>query len=262
MTRRKWLTTIAAGLAWSASPSRSVLGQVKRRRHATRTLAEQGTRAPLVPFVDPLPIPSPMAPVGVSGGRPVFDVTMRQVRQKLHRDLAPTTVWGYDGRYPGPTFDVRRGQPILVTWRNNLPARHLFPRDPTIHGAEPPIPEVRTVVHLHGLKVLPEHDGYPEAWFPNGFAHTGPAYTTRTYVYPNDQPAAGLWYHDHAIGITRLNVYAGLAGFYFIRDDDEDALNLPRGAFEIPLLIQDRSFNEDGSLFYPVQTSRDPDIPP
>lgn len=106
----------------------------------------------------------------------------------------------------------------MVTWKNGLPAMHLFTRDPTIHGAEPPIPDVRTVVHLHGHKVLPEHDGYPEAWFTNGFAQTGPAYSTRTDVYPNDQPATGLWYHDHALGLTRLNVYAGLAGFYFIRD--------------------------------------------
>src|SRR6202012_5689950 len=69
--------------------------------------------------------------------------------------------------------------------------------------------------------------------------------------YPNDQPATTLWYHDHCLGITRLNVYAGLAGCYLIRDEVEDALNLPQGKFDIPLMLQDRSFRRDGSLLYP-----------
>jgi spore coat protein A len=72
-----------------------------------------------------------------------------------------------------------------------------------------------------------------------------------TYEYPNGQNAATLWYHDHALGITRLNVYMGLAGLYVIRDVSEPSLNLPRGPFEVPVLIQDRSFAADGSLRYP-----------
>jgi len=121
------------------------------------------------------------------------------------------------------------------------------------------------VVHLHGARVLPDNDGYPEAWFTNGFAQSGPFFRHATYHYPNDQPAATLWYHDHALGATRLNVYAGLAGFYLLRDDFEDALGLPKGEFEIPLVVQDRSFNDDGSLLYPVvDTGGDPDprVPP
>jgi spore coat protein A len=73
----------------------------------------------------------------------------------------------------------------------------------------------------------------------------------RTFI-PNDQRPTMLWYHDHGPGITRLNVYAGLAGLYFIRGAEEDALNLPSGTYEIPLLIQDRSFNPDGNLAYPI----------
>ncbi len=117
---------------------------------------------------------------------------------------------------------------------------------------------------LHGAKVLPESDGYPEAWFTNGFTRAGPFFTTRTYSYPNDQPATTLWYHDHALGGTRLNVFAGLAGFYLIRDEIEDNLNLPKGRYEVPLMIQDRMFNADGSLLYPVQMPGDPDprVPP
>jgi spore coat protein A len=126
-------------------------------------------------------------------------------------------------------------------------------------GQEPPTPEVRTVVHLHGHKVLPDSDGYPEAWFTNGFAQTGPFFTTEIYYYPNDQPATTLWYHDHALGITRLSVYTGLAGFYFLRDQSEDHLNLPCERFEIPLMIQDRAFHPDGSLLYPIQVPGDPE---
>lgn len=113
------------------------------------------------------------------------------------------------------------------------------------------MPKVRTVVHVHGAQVLPESDGYPDAWFTSD-GKTGAQYDSSSCHYPNDQQAALLWYHDHAIGITRLNIYAGLAGFYVIRDAQEDALDLPSGPFEIPLMIQDRKFNPDGSLLYPT----------
>jgi spore coat protein A, manganese oxidase len=163
-------------------------------------------------------------------------------------------------------FDVRRGNPIAVKWENNLPGTHFLPIDPTIHGAEPKFPTVRTVVHLHGMKTMPESDGYPEAWFTNGFRQTGPFFANQAYRYPNDQQATGLWYHDHALGITRLNVYAGLGGgHYLLRDSHEDSLGLPRGDYEIPLTIQDRFFNANGSLLYPVEDGGgDPDtrVPP
>ena len=195
-------------------------------------------------------------------GTPFFSVTMQPFRQKLHRDLPPTPLWGYNAQFPGPTFETRRGRPIDVLWRNNLPNRHLLQDaiDYTLHGDEPDQPVVRTVVHLHGAKVQPDSDGYPEAWFTNGFADTGPSFENRVYHYPNDQQATTLWYHDHALGTTRLNVIAGLTGFYFIRDNEEDVLNLPSGEFEIPLMIQDRAFNADGSLFYPVQDLADPEF--
>jgi spore coat protein A len=105
----------------------------------------------------------------VLGKVPFYDVDMMRFQKKLHRDLPPTTLWGYNGMYPGPTFEVRRGHPIAVRWKNNLPDHHFLPIDTTIHGAEPKFPSVRTVVHLHGQKTLPDSDGYPEAWFTNGF---------------------------------------------------------------------------------------------
>jgi len=218
----------------------------------------------LTPFVDALPIPKVIAPSGQLGGDPFFQVTMQVIRQQLHRDLKPTTLWAYNGQYPGPTFEARRGQPIAVRWMNNLPSRHMFPIDETLHGVNGE-PAVRTVVHLHGHKVLPESDGYPEAWFTNGFAQTGPFFEQRTYHYPNDQAATQLWYHDHALGATRINNYAGLQGTYLLRDRVEDNLNLPDGAFEIPLIIQDRFFHPDGSLLYPTEDNGgdpDPRVPP
>src|SRR5437870_10210849 len=89
-------------------------------------------------------------------------------------------------------------------------------------------------MHAHGLKVLPESDGYPEAWFTSD-GRTGPVlFNQNPYEYPIDQQAMGSWYHDHTLGILRLNIHAGLAGMYFIRDTVENSLNIPKGKFEVP----------------------------
>ncbi len=140
---------------------------------------------------------------------------------------------------------------------------------------------VPIVTHLHGAHTHEDSDGYPEAWFlplawdvPNSYAKVGSFYDrfkaeaqsrfgvnwapgTSTYQYVNDQRATQLWYHSHELGITRLNIYAGLAGFYTLRGGSDDLPPgcLPSGKFEVPLMIQCRSFNQDGSLFFP--TSRD-----
>jgi spore coat protein A, manganese oxidase len=201
----------------------------------------------LASYVTPLEIRERVRPKpGVA-----IPIQMRPFQHKTHRDLPAATMWGYNGMWPGPTFEARRNQPISVKWINKLPAKHFLPLDYTIHGEEQDVPEVRTVTHLHGARVLPESDGYPDAWVTSD-GRSGSVRPADPCRYPNDQPATALWYHDHAIGITRLNVYAGLAGFYVIRDSEEDALNLPSGQYEIPLMIQDRSFNPDGSLQYPA----------
>jgi FtsP/CotA-like multicopper oxidase with cupredoxin domain len=163
-------------------------------------------------------------------------------------------------------------------------------------SGEPYTGPVPMVAHLHGAHVGPESDGYPEAWWlpkavnlPQGYATKGEVFgdiTTDTplagpgailndgaqgyadYQYPNDQPDATLWFHDHTLGMTRTNVYAGPAGFYLLRDKTEKSLGLPRPApkksflqksskfREIPIVIQDRSFNPDGSLYYPESRAR------
>jgi spore coat protein A len=209
--------------------------------------------------VDPLPIPPVLHP---NPGTTI--VRMTQFQFKHHRDLPQTTVWGYNGSVPGPTIEARTGTPTFFNWQNNLPNVHPYANaiDPTLHGGVPGAPNVRTVVHLHGLKVLPESDGYPEAWFSPNYAQVGPFFKTPVYTYPNDQQACTLWYHDHAVAITRLNVHLGLTGMYIIRDPAEDALNLPSGPFEIPLILQDRIFGPDGTNIYPIQGPVPAGVPP
>jgi spore coat protein A len=196
---------------------------------------------------------------------------------------------GYIQSTPGPTFEAIRDVPTKVKWVNNLvdasgnPLPSLLAVDPSIHWANPnemtmptepitapayppgypdaqsPVP---TVTHLHGGETPSAYDGGPEEWFtPNGIH--GPLYSTSEptvpnaaiYEYPNAQEPATLWYHDHALGITRLNVMSGLAGFYLLRDPaDSNAPILPSGQYEMPLVIQDRVFLTDGSLYYPTNS--------
>ena len=169
---------------------------------------------------------------------------MSACEAKLHRDLPPTPMWGFNGSVPGPTIEAKSNQPIQIEWANRLPREHFLPIDHSLHGAEADKPEVRSVVHIHGAKTPPESDGWPEDWYVPG--------KSATYLYPNQQEPAALWYHDHAMGINRLNIYAGLFGLYLVRDAFEDALNLPRGRYEIPLVICDRFLRRDGALDYPV----------
>lgn len=200
------------------------------------------TSATIDRYIDPLPLLKQLAPRGNRDGKLQYRVRMKEFTQQLHSQLPPARLWGYEGQYPGPVFEAHQGKPIEVQWQNRLPARHILPIDPHIHGAMPPAPPVRTVPHLHGARTRSESDGLPENWFTPGHS--------ATYEYPNAQRAATLWYHDHAVGITRLNMYAGLSGFYLLRDDQELGLNLPSGEYEIPLILQDRTLDDHGQLLY------------
>lgn len=203
-------------------------------------------------FVDRVTIPLALHPREQVNETQYYEIEMKQVRHKMHRYFPYTIVWGYNGTYPGPTIETMRDQTVMVKWSNNLPKKHFLPVDRTLHGVLD-TPEVRTVVHVHGAHVAPNSDGHPEAWFTKNFETRGSHFSTKIYKYTNHQQAATLWYHDHALGTTRLNVYAGLAGFYLIRDNLEPRLELPSGEYEVPLMIQDKSFNPDGSLFYPTE---------
>lgn len=117
------------------------------------------------------------------------------------------------------------------------------------------------VPHLHGAHVQSTSDGNPDAWFTSRGA-TGFAYASSTYTYPNQQPAATLWYHDHTMGMTRLNVEAGLFGAFLLTDSALEAkLNLPSGEFDVPLVFQDKSFTWDGGIFK-VQVGDNPGVHP
>ena len=195
------------------------------------------TACPVVlqPFVDPLPI----LPVAQS-----TTLVEKQFQTKVASALPATTLWGFDDgtgpRSPGPTIEARTGAPVEITWQNQLPATHALAVDPCLAPDNVP----RSIIHLHGGHVPHAADGYPEDAVPPGGQVVDD--------YPDNQPAATLWYHDHAMGITRLNVQMGLAGFYLIRDAGEDALGLPSGADEIALFISDHTFGPDGQIEYPA----------
>ena len=204
-----------------------------------------------------------------------------------------TWVWGYkvDSRppsWPGFTVVAQRGTPTTITYVNNLPVAasrsHLEPLltiDQTIHWADPlnagnsfkpytgPMPGV---VHLHGAEVPSAFDGVPEAWFTANGIHgrgyntfTGTAPNAAVYRYPNTQPATTLWFHDHTLGITRINVFSGLAAVYFVRDQfdtgrGDNPLRLPADGFEVELVIQDRMFDTNGQLRFADGSNTDADL--
>jgi spore coat protein A, manganese oxidase len=205
------------------------------------------------PFIDPLPIPKVATPTsGMPGETAAYELSFVEIQQQLHSELPPTTVWGFDDGtgpgYPGPTIEATSGEQVDVNWINDLRdsngqlrTSHYLPVDTCPHGAED---EARAVMHLHGAHVPSVYDGYPYFTLNPG--------ENDLYQYPNEQSGATLWYHDHSIGTTRLGVQMGLAGFYLLRNPNDDALDLPDGPYEIPMAIQDRQFNVDGSLRYPA----------
>ena len=247
-TRRQFLKASALTVGGFAVPWR-------------QGMANMTTSPPLNPddipkFTDRLPIPATLKPVGNSKNSTAYKATMSEFKQQvLPVGFPSTTVWGFEGSFPGPTIEARKDKPVAIKWVNELPMYHMLPIDRTLHGTNKGEPDVRTVVHLHGAHTKPQFDGYPEDWYTSNDSKN-----FAVYNYKNDQAPAALWYHDHAMGSTRLNVYAGLAGLYNIRDDIEDALNLPSGDYEVPIVIQDRLFTEDGALFYPSH-SPVPDAP-
>jgi spore coat protein A, manganese oxidase len=242
-------------LCVASAPALLLADHGRQDKSPNSSLASGSWRAPasVDRYIDPLPIPKQTAPSGIHKDVAEYRVHISEFTRQIHSQLPPTKLWGFEGQYPGPTFEARCGQAIVVEWQNHLPREHLFAIDPHIHGAMPPVPAVRTVPHLHGSRSPSPSDGLPEKWFVPG--------QSVRYFYPNSQQAATLWYHDHAVGITRLNVYAGLSGFYFLRDNNELAMDLPSGRYEIPLLLQDRTLDAHGQLIY-SPSFEDGQIPP
>lgn len=167
-----------------------------------------------------LPIPDLAQPYEVTEDADYYSIAMQAGSAHYRPDMA---IWGYAGTWPGPTIIGRPGRLVVVTQTNLLP--------------EP------MTIHTHGLEVWPAFDGHP--------AQPILADESYTYYYPNNQPGATLWYHDHLMDLTGEHLNEGLAGFYLIDDPAEAALQLPAGygLYDIPLLIQDRLV-VDGQLSY------------
>lgn len=176
------------------------------------------------------------------------------------------------GIYPGYTVVVTRGHVAAVEYQNNLPstlARTLTidqsvdwanpahsPR--TVHGMgnqTPYLGAIPAVTHLHGAEDPSAFDGGPNSWFTPGAKSRGPGFLTNKYAYPNTQEPTTLWFHDHTMGTTRLNVVAGLEAFYLIRGNGDDGVpgagKLPAGRQEVELVLQDRQFDTNGQLLFP-----------
>ena len=217
-----------------------------------------------------------------------YKLAVAQFGEKMHPDLTGNThffgytdVTTYQQQYLGGAIVATRGTPVLLTVANQLPKKHILPVDPTIMAGDGitvgDLPQNRICTHLHGGLTPWFSDGTPFQWYtPSGL--TGPSFYnvpgtnpppgSATFYYPNQQSARLVWYHDHAIGITRLNAYAGIVAAFIVTDDFETSL-LNQGLLPdlvgIPLIIQDKAFvgtctsRQDptwtwggpGSLWYP-----------
>lgn len=173
-----------------------------------------------IDFRAPLAVP-PLAPSRVENGVRVFELTAEEGSSSFV-PAGQTPTLGYDGAYLGPTLVAERGERVRVDVTNGL--------------ADP------TTVHWHGMHLPAAMDGGPYSPIAAG-ATWQPEWTI-------DQPAATLWYHPHLHGRTREQVDAGLAGMFLVQDDQEAALALPRayGVDDLPVIVQDRSFDSDGSF--------------
>src|SRR4030095_15868009 len=202
----------------------------------------------------------------------LFQITAGEFEDQLHPELGPTKLWGYWDttnpvpRHLGGVLINRKGSPARLRVTNTLPAQHILPVDTTIPGAD--LAQNRIAVHLHGGLVPWISDGGPFAWWaPNGnhgisFLN-GPGSIfdnipekpllpgQADYYYPNDQSARLLWYHDHAIGITRLNAYAGLASGNLVLDEINDVYvatgKIPGLASQTPLIFRNKTFVHEGT---------------
>ncbi len=215
---------------------------------STGTLLPSRAKLP-GPFRVPLPVPPVLEPLRSDASADYYEMVQKVGRAEILPGL-DTEVWGYGGIFPGPTVESRSGRKIVVRQINELP--------------------VPVCTHLHGGRTPPGSDGYPtDLIAPHGMKHHGRpmgghgsmkmtfSHGHKDHVYPMEQRAMTLWYHDHRMDFSGPQVWKGLAGFHIVRDDEDDASPLPRGEKDIPLMICDRSFDADGSFLYP---SLDPSL--
>ena len=215
----------------------------------------------LAKYVEPLPRPGAGIVVATPTGPNQYSFTQTEIVRQLHPDLPPTPLWAYDdgsglggqaGSF-GMAVVARSGTPLDISFTHNLPAT--YPTWLPVDTRETPLGnQVRLMTHLHGGFVAADSDGNP--WdTPNGFGRGETQIVHYTNQLP-EMPASLLWFHDHGLGTTRLNVLAGLAAAYILRDEfdtgaEPNPIGIPGGPYEMPLVIQDRQFNPDGTFLYP-----------
>ncbi len=218
------------------------------------------------PFVTKLKLPSIISPeekatISIS----LDNATIYKDEATGHEITVP--IWGFNGEYPGPIIETERDKTISINWVNNIKESETNPCKADIVDyvegdsipqnilesttQENPISGIPSngaegqgfvVTHLHGGKTPPNYDGWPESMLlPK---KEGEDAQSRLCRYENKQRAMMLWYHDHAMHTTRLNAYAGLAGLWIIRDEEEKSLCLPQDEFELPLVIQDKNLTD------------------
>ncbi|KAB8315675.1 multicopper oxidase family protein [Tolypothrix campylonemoides VB511288] len=175
------------------------------------------------PFTLGFRTPPVLSPVRSDSTTDYYQITLQRASVQILPGRT-TEIWGYNGTFPGPTIKQRQNRQSVVRFINNV--------------------GVPTSAHLHGMASLPQYDGYAEDLIPQGYY--------KDYTYPNST-AATLWYHDHALGQTSVNVYMGLAGMYIVQDDNELNLPLPKDDYDVPLIIQDKIFASNGSLIFDDQ---------
>jgi spore coat protein A len=216
----------------------------------------------LTKYLEPLPVPGAGIVVATPTGPDSYSFTQTQISRQLPPHLPPSPLGAYDvgsglggqaGSF-GMAVVGQSGTPLTVTYTHALPDTYpdWIPVDTRL---TPLGNKVRLMTHLHGGFVAADSDGNP-AITPDGF---GPG-ETQSVFYTNQQPqmpASLLWFHDHGLGATRLNVFAGLAAAYILRDEfdtgqEPNPIGIPGGAYEIPLVVQDRQFNPDGTFLYPT----------
>ncbi|GHJ44207.1 spore coat protein A [Catellatospora sp. TT07R-123] len=190
--------------------------------HQATALETRVTVAPeFVPFSVRMPVPRELAPKRRTRAADEYEVDITATTAELVPGIQ-TPVFAYGGSFVGPTIRAKTGRPVAVTFRNRL--------------------DREANVHLHGGHVPATSDGHPMDLIAPGAA--------KRYEYPNSQRGATLWYHDHSHGTESENVYRGLHGFYLIEDDAERHLNLPRGAYDVPIMLTSAQFDETGAMVY------------
>lgn len=220
-------------------------------------------------WVDPLPVP-PVAQEkynpAYSSWADYYEITMQASQHQFNAAMGPATVWTYGqpGRDPvllGPTIVARSGRPVVVKYINKLPTDpDAFPLKSAIDATLPgwDVPSGAAIPHLHGGHTAARYDGTPMQWW-TADGKRGEDFSGTTFTYVNDQPASLLWYHDHTMGSTRFKPYLGLAAAYVLFDkvDTGTTINGQRvpsgyGRYHLPLVLQDKQFSDDGSLYYPT----------